>query len=272
MNNLSALYRSSLHATAASTQSEREDAFRLRYQVYCVERGFEPSASFDCKSESDRYDDRAIHLLSRHRASGNVLGVTRLVPDDHQNDRALPIENHHLESVQDYLTRMRRSGMIRMAEISRLAVTRDINGLCDQRQRAYEPGTAGIEAIGSRIKPQHVSMGLLAILFRQSLELGITHWVALADSNLLRCYGRLGIQCHKIGPEVDFRGPRQPMVANIVEVWNEVQRRCPPLANLIKDLPAGNAGKRPVAPHVPTVGQQVIYGDMAATELVAACA
>lgn len=254
MHNLSALYRTSLLASTAQTPADKQAAYQLRYQVYCVERGYEPCERFKSKAEQDSYDARSIHMLTRHRASGNVLGVTRLVPDERESRHALPIEAHQIPGVNNYLDRLRRSGMIRLAEVSRLAVTRDIGSRC----RTVVEG-ADVAAITPTIHSQHVSMGLLAQLFRQTLEAGITHWVALADANLLRCYGRLGIQAHKIGPEVNFRGTRQPMLANTLEVWREVQRRCPTLATLVRELPGGAAtGTAQPVPALQTLFDNVV--------------
>jgi hypothetical protein len=40
----------------ALSPSQFEDVFRLRYQVYCLEKGFEDAARFPDGCERDRYD------------------------------------------------------------------------------------------------------------------------------------------------------------------------------------------------------------------------
>src|SRR5260370_32013263 len=62
----------------ASTASDLADAQRLRYEVYCCEREFEP-ATPGCETESDEYDGRARHGLIPRRRSGEVIGTVRLV-------------------------------------------------------------------------------------------------------------------------------------------------------------------------------------------------
>src|ERR1700684_376337 len=53
------------------------EVFRLRYQVYCVEKGYEPG--YD-GMESDEFDSDARHVLLIHRASGEPVGTVRIVP------------------------------------------------------------------------------------------------------------------------------------------------------------------------------------------------
>ena len=55
-----------------NTPKLRCEAYRLRYQVYSVERGYEPG---DNGMEKDRYDDHAKHVLLVHRESETVVGT-----------------------------------------------------------------------------------------------------------------------------------------------------------------------------------------------------
>ena len=52
------------------------EAYQLRHEVYCQERGYE-TASGDI--ETDRYDRHAHHVVVRHRASSRAVGTVRLV-------------------------------------------------------------------------------------------------------------------------------------------------------------------------------------------------
>lgn len=251
MKNLTTLYRSSLQAHTATTTAERNEAFRLRYQVYCLERGFEPPGMSGKQIETDTYDKNAIHFLTRYRATRSVLGVTRLVVDQADTASSLPIESHAIPGVETALNELRADGH-RLAEVSRLAVTRDLGSLCRAPAKASvsldpsfmmspPPSANDIIASPARIIPQHISMGLLALLFKKSRDAGITHWVALLDAALVRCYSRFGIQGRTIGPAIEHRGLRQPVLMKLSEVWGHIQERCPPLAKLIQEFSA-NAG------------------------------
>jgi predicted GNAT family N-acyltransferase len=65
-------------------------ACRLRYQVYCVERGFEPESN---GIETDEFDAYARHVLLIHRQSGEIIGTVRVVPPRRSSfDATLPMQ------------------------------------------------------------------------------------------------------------------------------------------------------------------------------------
>src|SRR3974390_3347762 len=63
----------------ATTDELLRKAYRLRYQVYCVENPFEnPDEQID-QCETDKYDDRSVHALLLHRRTGEVAGASRVI-------------------------------------------------------------------------------------------------------------------------------------------------------------------------------------------------
>src|SRR5579871_2563444 len=77
----------------ADTASMLDAAYRLRYQVYCVENAFETAAEHPDGREIDREDDRAIHSLIVHRRTGLAAGTVRLIlPDGNPIERPLPMQ------------------------------------------------------------------------------------------------------------------------------------------------------------------------------------
>jgi N-acyl amino acid synthase of PEP-CTERM/exosortase system len=71
-----AAVRDEFDITVADTPALRREAFQLRHQVYCLERGYEPGLG---DIETDAFDGQARHVLLRHRASAEVLGTVRIV-------------------------------------------------------------------------------------------------------------------------------------------------------------------------------------------------
>ena len=72
----------------ANTAKLREEAYRLRYQVYCLERGYEPG---DNGIEADEFDEQASHVLLVHNDSDTVVGTVRIVPPDLSSSRVFPM-------------------------------------------------------------------------------------------------------------------------------------------------------------------------------------
>src|SRR5689334_16507922 len=75
----------------AATPELVREAYRLRYQVYCVENPFEDPEQHVGAYESDDEDDRSIHTLLLHRRTGEIAGTTRVILPDQQRFRPLPM-------------------------------------------------------------------------------------------------------------------------------------------------------------------------------------
>ena len=224
LEDLIEVYRRVLLARAAEDVASQRAAFRLRYNVYCVERGFEDISRYPERMEWDSHDEHARHVLVRARSRpGGVVGASRLVVDT-ACQGALPIESHGSVSVCRQLAYVREHPDTRLAEVSRLAVTREF-------AEVLHPA-----ALPARLRSQHVTLGLLALLFQQSWHAGVTHWVALLETTLLRALARFGFHCHPIGTVIEHRGARQPVIARLADLWGGVRAQGQPLAALASEL------------------------------------
>ena len=102
-----------------------DQAFKLRYQVYCMETGFEDRAAFADRRERDAFDTHAAHGVIRDRISGTSLATVRLVmPDSQHGCSQFPIE-------QQYPTLLDENGIddsvlprASTGEISRFAISK----------------------------------------------------------------------------------------------------------------------------------------------------
>src|SRR5437762_7954441 len=63
------IYEDTFKLVRATTQELKEAAYRLRYQVYCVEQPFENPAEHPQGMETDAYDRHSVHTLLIHRRS-----------------------------------------------------------------------------------------------------------------------------------------------------------------------------------------------------------
>ena len=62
-NSTSELFNRYLSVVPANSPSLLDQAFRLRFQVYCVERGFENPSDHPDGRERDRDDDRSLPIF-----------------------------------------------------------------------------------------------------------------------------------------------------------------------------------------------------------------
>ena len=200
-----------------------DEAFKLRYQVYCVEQGFENSSHFKGEMEFDDFDYRSVHGIVRHLSSGVTAATVRLVLPDRDNPEVpFPIEKHCSDSLS--LAPLLFKGIPRhsIAEISRFAVSRNF------KRRLGEAGSvAGIGADHERYEKQdlrgkrvipHLILGLFVAIVKMSAERHINYWYAVMDVSLLRLLSRFGINFVPIGGLVDYHGMRQPCFGNVDDV------------------------------------------------------
>ena len=221
----------------ADTEQLRREAFRLRYRVYCDERRFERSEDFPDQMEFDEHDDGAVHAIVRHRRTGIVVGTVRLILRHHANpNNRLPLEKACGGLLdQDQLSKF-DSYEHSVAEVSRFAVSKSaIAELTEQTKGS--PGHIAADAFREILggNPfQSIALGLISALFQMSEACGIDHWYALMEPALARHLSRLGLRFTRVGPLVNHRGKRQPMLANLWQLRQEILDQNPQLHELIE--------------------------------------
>ncbi len=166
----------------ARTKEEVRDAYRLRYQVYCVEREFEAT---DTGLEIDEYDGHSRHILLTHQDSGDVIGTARIVlPMDGELRDSFPIQRICDPNVLHHLP-FHAAG-----EISRFAISKE-------RRMSYEATSL-------------MRLALIRGLVMLSQDAGVTHWLAVMERSLLRLLRTTAIHFQPAGPLVEYHGIRQP--------------------------------------------------------------
>jgi N-acyl amino acid synthase of PEP-CTERM/exosortase system len=100
-------YRQHFEVVRADTPSLLDDAYRLRYQVYCVENRYEDPGQQANGRERDVYDDRSVHSLLIHRRSGVAAGTMRVIlPGTVTQDLPLPINTVTDSGLQQLLRQL----------------------------------------------------------------------------------------------------------------------------------------------------------------------
>jgi N-acyl-L-homoserine lactone synthetase len=140
---------------------EKDELFRIRYQVYCKEKKWLIEGDYPDGREIDKFDAHSAHFLALK--NGIAVGTVRTISP---SDLGLPVTNTFEIIVPEHV--------VHYVEISRLAVVKDARGL-------------------------ELTMGLLHALFAWCLEKGITHGYAVVENDLLNFLIRLGYPFKKLG-------------------------------------------------------------------------
>jgi N-acyl-L-homoserine lactone synthetase len=167
-----------------------EASYRLRYQVYCIERAFLKAANYPDQLERDEFDRHSVHVGVLDER-GDVIATARLIQ---VSIRGLPLFRHcHVFPEETELYNEAN----RIVEVSRLCVSRHL------KRRGQG-------------KDSEVST-LYRALYQVSKRAGFTHWLVATEDSLQRLVTEFGFPFRAIGPSVDYFGPVSPYMMDLQE-------------------------------------------------------
>jgi N-acyl amino acid synthase of PEP-CTERM/exosortase system len=231
---LSKLYWKYFEVRYASTPELRQEAHRLRYQVYCLENPFEPPNAEGM--ERDGYDAHSEFALLIQQQSGLVAGSVRMV---------LPRPDALTQSFafQDLCTDPAirdpaRFPTERTGEISRFCVAKQFRRRLQDRALVDLPANSEFDDGEWRRVIPNMTLGLICWLVSFSRARRLTHWCAVMEPHLLRLLARLGIHFEPLGDLVEFHGRRQPCATELEPMLERVRAERPDIWSVIAAPPA----------------------------------
>jgi N-acyl amino acid synthase of PEP-CTERM/exosortase system len=213
MEGLTALYDQHFLVVPANTAALLDEAHALRYQVYCIEHQFEDPAQQVGNREVDAHDPHSVHAVLIHRSTGRVVGCVRLILPSDDLTVDLPIRGLLGAADRERFDQFERRTT---AEISRYAVSKEF------RRRAgeslYPDVNTDLTTQDARRLMPHMSLGLIRGIARLAADQGITHVCAVMAPALLRLLEQFGLRFERLGPPIEYHGPRQPCIAAAEEL------------------------------------------------------
>jgi N-acyl amino acid synthase of PEP-CTERM/exosortase system len=204
-------------------------SYKLRYQVYCLERKVLPAVVYPDQAEPVAFDRHSVHVGVVNMA-GEVIATARLVE---VTDAGLPLLAHctlHDPGLA------RHAPSRRVVEVSRLSVSRRYN-------RRAGDGFYSLQGITERPTGDErrgggeIVMTLYKALYQASKRRGYTHWLAATERSLQRLVSRYGFPFRAAGPEVDYYGVVAPYLMDLSEFDRAIlSGRIPLLADFLTGL------------------------------------
>lgn len=114
--------------SVAQTEEEKQECFKLRYQIYVEEFGFEDPSEHPNKMETDKYDKHSVHILAHDNATNKVAGTVRIVLPS-----SLGFPAQQFPTGLQYSADCPRPNDLALAEISRMAVAKEFRRASQQR-------------------------------------------------------------------------------------------------------------------------------------------
>lgn len=134
---------------------EKQLIYKLRYDIYCKEKGWLDSSNYVEGLETDKYDESSIHIAAFDIDNILVGSVRMIIPE---TDMPLPIEEC-FEIGKDF-TQDR-------FEVSRLVIPKDRRGIT-------------------------ISIGLIRTIYDWAIENKMTHAYAIIENNFMIYLNRIG--------------------------------------------------------------------------------
>jgi N-acyl amino acid synthase of PEP-CTERM/exosortase system len=192
-----------------------ESSYRLRYRVYCIERGFLRPENYPLGLETDEFDAISSHVGAVD-AHGELAGTARIVKN---TAAGFPLFHHCALFSHEKARDTTIDGLV---EVGRLSVSRHF------RRRRSDGAPITGNASNSHRSPQYhgadrrdargnVLLTILKALYQQTKRMGATEWLAATEPSLQRMLARHGFPFRQIGPESDYFGLVAPYLMDLEE-------------------------------------------------------
>ncbi|MGD2083532.1 MAG: PEP-CTERM/exosortase system-associated acyltransferase [Chromatiales bacterium] len=212
-----------------------DESYQLRYQVYCIERGFLNQCDYPEGRECDNFDRQSAHFVGRHRATQLYAGTARLV---HFSEKGFPMMSHcTLDREYKRLRDIDNPELRRCGEVSRVAVSKLFrHRAADTRYGGPPRQDKGAGAIPSASLGQssHVGAywpeivsGLYKSIYQEAKRNGLSTLIVAMERSLYVLLKRMQIRFQPIGPEVDYHGPVRPYMLSIKRGEIDIAKRAP---------------------------------------------
>ena len=213
----------------------KKEAYKLRYQVYCIENQFLNAEDYSDNLEFDEFDQQSVHYLIRHRKSGDYAATTRIILTDNRNPKKpFPLEVH---CKIDNVAVMQPINRKHLGEVSRFCVSKSFK---KRKNETHILGPINSDQSSQMTSDEkrtfpHITLALIACFIKASYENDIQYLYATMESSLIRFMSALGIHFIKIGPLADYHGERWPTVIKITDLLDGVAEKNPALWDLLTD-------------------------------------
>ncbi len=185
----------------AFTDQQKAEAYRVRYNIYCKELGFE-SGNED-ELESDIYDKISTQILLQFKPLDMPVGCVRVVHGRSKSGcRQLPMEavcGHRLN--KNLLQEIKDSGH-NYVEISRLGIDKDFRHM----------GRTGQSGLRTPVRGSCALIALFLGIQAYARVSDTKYLMAIVERRLLNNMKKIGIPIVLMGEGVEHRGTRFPIL------------------------------------------------------------
>jgi len=202
-----------LEPQVAINDALKEEAFKIRHNVYCEELAFEEVK--EGGQEKDEFDDRSIFSLIKHKPTSTYTSCVRIVKINEEG-QLLPIEKFCMNSITNEEFHPKRFNRNEICEISRLAVKADFRRRKTDQFKGSGTGViqeTSYSEVELRCFP-FIAIGLYMAAATMAIDTGIKHAFVMMEPRLARSMKFVGIKFIQLGEPIEYHGLRAPYYIN----------------------------------------------------------
>ena len=212
-----------------------EQSYRLRYQVYCIERQFLRAEDYPDELERDSFDRDSIHVGAVD-TDGKVVGTARLVLP---NSAGFPLFRHC--SLFPHVTTLDEVGNF-VVEASRVSISRRYGRRRDDPPfgECGVPQTDAAAAVALTAERRRRRADPFRTLLKATMYgakgVGATHMLFATDAAFHRWLVHFGLPLRLVGPEADYYGSVALYTMSLAELDHVILSR---EFHVLDDFPVG---------------------------------
>ncbi|MEJ2566919.1 MAG: PEP-CTERM/exosortase system-associated acyltransferase [Gammaproteobacteria bacterium] len=220
-------------AVLADCEEGKRVHYKIRYQVYCMEAGYEDSSAFVGDEEKDEWDKHSAHFLIRSKLTGEWIAAMRLIlpgaKGSHPVFQFCDIDGSVANRTHGSTT----------GEISRLCIVNSFRRKLTTGRAEMErscPDQQGFTAhaqLRDRCKEPLIVLGLFRAAAQYSREHGIPYWYFLTTSALARMLKRMNVHMVKAGGSCMHNGERHPFLIDLRDAVERARRGSGVIAQML---------------------------------------
>lgn len=193
-NHMNDLFHDNFHVIPAMRPEDLDEVYKLRYQVYCIERRFENPHEYPNQQEIDIFDKRSVYTLLQHKKSGEFIGTARLVLPDRKE-----MNNHFYNHFPAQIATQQE--LARDNDIFPIDKTAEISRICFSQEKTRKLNINAAE--------QHLILpGLLRGIYMLRDLNDVDHFMALLEKRLIHRSAQIGFTPTHTGDAVSHKGQR----------------------------------------------------------------
>lgn len=202
----------------ADDETSQRIHYQLRYQVFCLDTGYEDPKCFPDGEERDEWDDNAIHFIVRERETRQWVAAMRFV---FPQSNLLPI------GTRAHLSPDIQPPSDQILEVSRLCMVghyrrRPQQSVVPPRSQGnvtslFPAGSSPAHTqMSKRMRTAEMLRSLLIAGLAYSADCGARHWYIFTTRALAKVLGYvLPLDLQQVGQPVWHRGERFPFLVDI---------------------------------------------------------